>query len=50
MGTVEVGAMPTSDGMMGWSTESNVVEGAQWKNLSDGEGGKVGLVDGLRDG
>ena len=50
MGTVQVRAVPTSDGTIGWSTESYFEEGTRWENLSDDEGGAVGVIDGHRDG
>ena len=49
MGAVEIGAMPTSDGVMGGRTEIDFEEGPQWKDLLDGKGGKIGIVNGLRD-
>ena len=50
MGTVEVGAVPTSDRLMGWRSDVNFKERPQWKNLFDGEGRRVGYVNGLRGG
>ena len=50
MGTVQVRAVPAPNGAIGWSTESDFEEGAQWEDLSNGEGGEVIVIDGHRDG
>ena len=50
IGTVEVGAVPTSGRLMGWLSDIDFKERSQWINFSDGEGRQVGLVDGLSGG
>ena len=49
MGAVEIGAMPTSDGVMGGRPEIDFEEGPRRKDLLDGKGRKIGIVNGLRD-
>ena len=49
MSTEKIGAMPTSDGVMGWRPEIDFEEGPQRKDLLDGKGGKIGIVNGLRN-
>ena len=49
MGAVEIGAMPTSDGVMRGSPEIDFEERPRREDLLDGKGGKIRIVNGLRN-
>ena len=49
MGAVEIGAMPTSDGVMGGRPEIDFEERPRREDLFDGKGGKIRIVNGLKN-